>query len=95
MATIDIKRSHSLGKEGARQAAQSLADKLKEKLEIAYRWEGDVLKFDRSGASGKITVSESEVRVEVDLGMLMRPMKGMVEEKVNHYLDKALTPNAP
>lgn len=90
MATIDIKRAHNLGKDKAREVAQTVADRLKEKLDIKYRWDGDTLKFDRTGASGTIACTATEVRVQVDLNLMLRPMKGKVEEKVNQYLNEYL-----
>ena len=90
MATIDIRRTHAIGKDKARKAAEGVAERLKEKLEVKYRWEGDDLTFERTGASGRIHVTDNEVRVEVDLNFLLRPMKGKVEQKVHQYLDEAL-----
>jgi putative polyhydroxyalkanoate system protein len=92
MATIDIRRTHSIGKDAARKAAEGVAEKLKEKLSVTYKWEGDDLRFQRTGASGRIRVTDTEVHVEVELGFLLKPMKGKVEQKVHQYLDEALTP---
>jgi putative polyhydroxyalkanoate system protein len=90
MATIDVTRSHSLGKDKARDAAEGIAKRLQSKLDVKYRWDGDDLKFERTGAKGRIHVSDASVRVEVDLGLMLRPMKGKVEQKVHEYLDDAL-----
>ena len=91
MATIDIKRDHSIGKDQARQVAEKIAERLKDKIQVTYRWDGDSLRFERSGAKGSIDVTDKNVRVAIELGMMLRPMKGMVEEKVNKYLDDALS----
>lgn len=91
MATIDIKRPHSLGREVARQSAEAIAKKLREELKADYRWEGDDLKFDCPGAQGRIFVGETEVRVEVDLSFLLRPMRGRIEQTVQGYLDENLS----
>lgn len=90
MATIDLRRTHSLGKAKAREAAEGVAQRLKEKIQIEYRWDGDDLRFERSGAKGRIHVSDNEVRVEVDLGLMLKPMKGMITEKIQGYLDRSL-----
>lgn len=96
MATIDIKRSHSLGIEGAKQKAEVLANGMKEKLGIEWRWVGDNIKFDATsgvakGANGTVSVAETSIRVEIDLPFLLRAMKGTVESKVNEKLDQALS----
>ena len=90
MATIDIKRAHSIGKDKAREATQQIADRLKAKMDVTYRWEGDTLKFERTGASGTIKVSDTAVEVAVDLNMMLRPMKGKVQEKIEHYFSEYL-----
>lgn len=90
MATIDVSRSHTMGKDRAREAAEGIAKRLENKLDIKYRWEGDDLKFERTGAKGTIFVTDDKVRVAVDLGMMLRPMKGTVEQKIKQYLDEAL-----
>jgi putative polyhydroxyalkanoate system protein len=90
MATIDIKRSHALGKDKARAAAEAVARRLKDKIDATYRWKGDDLEFERSGAKGRIAVSDTEVRVQVELGLLLGPLKGKIEDKVHQYLDEYL-----
>ncbi len=95
MATIDITRSHNLGMDAAKERAASLADSMKEKLGISWKWDGDRIRFDApsgmaKGASGLISVAASTVRVEIDLPLLLRAMKGTIESKVNEKLDKSL-----
>ena len=90
MADIQVKRSHDLGKEKAREVAEQVADKLRDRIQVTTRWDGDTLRFERKGASGFIAVSEHEVDVEVSLSLMLRPMKGMIESKVREYLDDRL-----
>lgn len=91
MATVDITREHTLGKEVARERAQKLADKLAQKLGAKCTWQGDDLTFKRSGADGCISVSEHQVRVTVKLGLMLTPMAGMVKGEVDKALDKYLS----
>jgi len=90
MTTIDKRRAHTKGKEQARKAAESIAEKLRDKIQVTYHWAGDDLEFTRTGAKGRIRVSDTEVRVEIDLSFVLRPMKGMIEDKVDKYLEEAL-----
>lgn len=95
MATIDISRSHSLGTDEAKKRAEQLADDMKSKLGITWNWAGDHIKFQADsgaakGAKGKVSVSDSQVRVEIDLPFLLRAMKGTIAGKVNTKLDKLL-----
>ena len=92
MATIEMEKKHTLGKEEARKKAEELADKMKEKLGIEWAWSGDRINFEaKSGAAkgskGHVNVSDSAIRVEVDLPFMLRPLKGMVESKIKEKLD--------
>ena len=95
MATIDIRRTHTLGLEAAKQKAEGLADGMKEKLGITWAWSGNDIKFDASsgmakGVTGKVTVAAESIRIEIDLPFLLRAMKGTIESRVNSSLDRAL-----
>jgi putative polyhydroxyalkanoate system protein len=65
-----------------------MANDLRHRLEVQYRWEGDDLLFYRTGADGRIHVSDHEVDVSVDLGIMLSPMKAMVQRQIEDYLDR-------
>lgn len=95
MATIDITRGHSLSKDEAKKRAEDLARSLEQKLDLKWRWEGDAIRFDApsgvaKGTKGEVSVSDTNVRVTIDLPFLLKVMKGTVESKVNEKLDKLL-----
>ncbi len=90
MAQIDVRRRHNLGKEKARETAESLARELEDRLDARYRWDGDVLVFERKGAKGRLAVTEDEVHLTIELGLVLRPMKGTIERHVTAYLDERL-----
>jgi putative polyhydroxyalkanoate system protein len=96
MATIDIRRAHTLDKEEAKVRAEKLAKSMEEKLGIRWHWEGDRIKFDApsgaaKGATGTVHVDPNAVRVEVDLPFLLRAVKGTVESKINEKLDQLIS----
>jgi putative polyhydroxyalkanoate system protein len=95
MATIDITRGHSLSKDEAKKRAEDLAKSLEQKLDLKWRWEGDSIRFDApsgvaKGTKGEVAVSETNVRVTIDLPFLLKMMKGTVESKVNEKLQALL-----
>jgi putative polyhydroxyalkanoate system protein len=97
MATIDIKRDHTLDIEEAKKRAEALATNMQEKLGIRWNWEGNNIRFDApsgaaKGATGTVKVDASQVRVEIDLPFLLRAVKGMVESKVTEKLDQLIAP---
>ena len=97
MATIDIKRAHTLDIAEAKTRAEALAKDMEGKLGIAWQWKGDDIHFDApsgaaKGAKGTVKVDASQVRVEIDLPFLLRAVKGTIEEKVTEKLNRLIKP---
>jgi putative polyhydroxyalkanoate system protein len=95
MATIDVRRAHTLSKEEARKRAEDFARNMEQRFELQWRWEGDRIVFDAprgaaKGTKGSVDVSDKDVRVQIDLPFLLRMLKGTVESKVHEKLDKLL-----
>ena len=95
MATIDVRRAHTLPKEEARKRAEDFAKTMQQRFELEWRWEGDRILFDAprgaaKGTKGTVDVSDKDVRVQIDLPFLLRMLKGTVESKVHEKLDKLL-----
>lgn len=90
MSRINIERSHSLGREVARERAEKLAQRLASQYDVSYRWSGDRLEFQRSGAQGRIDVRDDSVAVELKLGMLLSALGGSIKREIENTLDKSL-----
>lgn len=90
MATVEVTREHTLGKDAAKERAQKMADKLAAKLGAECNWQGDELIFQRSGVDGTILVGEDSVNVTVKLGMMLTPMAGMVKGEIDKALNRYL-----
>lgn len=91
MANIHIKHQHNLSQDKARALVEEIARDLKEELKANYSIEGNSLRFNRSGASGSIDIGESFVEVNVQLGLLLRPIQGTIEESIRQKMVTALT----
>jgi len=90
MARISVERPHALGREGAREKAEQLAERLAREYDVRYRWNGDTLEFKRSGADGSIAVGEDRVHVQLKLGLLLSAMSGSIKREIEEVLDKSL-----
>jgi putative polyhydroxyalkanoate system protein len=95
MSTIDVRRSHSLPKEEAKKRAEDLAKSMQSRFDLDWRWDGDQIRFEAprgaaKGTKGTVEVTGSEVRVQIDLPLLLRMMKGTVESKVSEKLGQVL-----
>ncbi len=90
MSTIDISHAHSLPADKARNAIEEVARKLEERFDMSSSWEGETLRFSRSGVDGAIELLPSQVRVTAELGFLLSAMKGMVESEIQRVLTEKL-----
>lgn len=95
MATIDVRRAHSLSKEEARKRAEDFARNMQQRFELEWKWDGDRILFEAprgaaKGTRGSVDVGDKDVHVQIDLPFLLRMMKGTVESKVHEKLDKLL-----
>jgi putative polyhydroxyalkanoate system protein len=91
MSVIDIQRSHSLGQEKARSAADTLADKLANKFGVQSEWQGDRLVLQHNGITGHLDISETDLRVRIELGMMLRPFKSKIENEIETRIDRVIT----
>lgn len=90
MSVIDIHRVHSLDKEHAREAAETLAKDLSKQFDVNYQWEGDLLKFKRSGVKGQLDISENDLHIRLELGLMLRPFKSRIEQEIHSQLDQII-----
>ena len=90
MSVIDIHRAHSLDKEHAREAAETLAKDLSKQFDVNYQWEGDLLKLKRSGVKGQLDISENDLHIRLELGLMLRPFKSRIEQEIHSQLDQII-----
>jgi putative polyhydroxyalkanoate system protein len=91
MSDIRIERAHTLGKQAALAAALRVAERMHEKAQVKYRVLGDSIEFERSGASGHMLVSETTISAEVKLGLMLKPMRSVLERKIEEYFARYFT----
>jgi putative polyhydroxyalkanoate system protein len=88
---LKITRKHTLGIEEAKRRVDKVADELGDKLKLTSRWEGDHLRVNGRGVSGRIVVEADMVEVHVTLGlamlMLREPIRVSIEESIDHYIN--------
>ena len=76
--------------EQARAAVDVLGAKLESKLGVKSHWEGNNLRLERTGVKGNLTLEPSSALIELELGMMLAPMKAQVEEEVAKQLKRCL-----
>lgn len=93
MPKITLSRNHSLPAATIKERLVALGTKLQEKYQAKTSWADDrTLSVKGTGVDGKLTIGDSKVDVLIDLSFMLSPMKGKIEESLNHELDK-LTAN--
>jgi len=90
MSVIDIHRAHTLDKEHAREAAETLAKDLSTQFDVNYQWEGDLLRFKRSGVKGQLDIAENDLHIRLELGLMLRPFKSRIEQEIHSQLDQII-----
>ena len=91
MSTLDVTRPHSLPISIARSKAEGIAKHFETKLGVRWAWDHDVLRFESAegmakGVKGEVSVSPTQVRVQIALPFLLRMMQGTIEGKVHEKL---------
>ena len=67
-----------------------MVEKLASQYGLTPTWAGDTVKLKRSGVNGTLLISDNNVKVDVELGLLMSAMSGMIQSEIERSLDKAL-----
>lgn len=93
MPKISISKPHSLTPVVIKQRLVDLGAKLTEKYQAKTSWDGDKsMNVKGPGVEGKLTISDNKVDVNLDLGFLLSPMKGKIEEAITKELERVVKP---
>jgi len=96
MPELKIEREHTLGMAGARLVAQRWRDQAEQEWGMTCVSEPgeavDRMRFERSGVSGELTVTEARFDLQIQLGFLLGAYSGKIVEKINANLDELLGP---
>ena len=90
MSDIKLVRTHALPIAKAKALAQKAADALAQEYDLASEWHGDTLRFHRSGVDGQMHVTDSDIRLNVSLGFLLKAFKAKIAAHIERNLDQLL-----
>ncbi len=90
MPKVIVSKKHNLSVGEAKKKVDIFADSIQKKYNITGEWSGDRYNFKRTGASGFVRVTEGKIAIEVDLSLMLAPLKSKVEDRVRQTLDKEL-----
>lgn len=95
MPDICITQAHKLSEKKARAAAQKVADQIAQEFDVVSEWEGNVLRFRRTGVSGKLILAEKEAQIEISLGFLFKAFAPTIQQKVATKMKTVFAGTAP
>ena len=95
MSDIEVVKSHSLPIAKAKTLAQKEVDALAGEYDLSSEWRGNTLHFHCSGLDGQMHVTDSEIRLHVTLGFLLRPFKGSLVDHIERTFDRLLPERKP
>jgi putative polyhydroxyalkanoate system protein len=87
---IALEQAHSLGRAEARKRLAEVEAKLKERFGVSLQWNGDLAQVTGKGVSGSIAISDTQLVVNLKLGLMMRPLAGQIRAAIQRQIDKAL-----
>lgn len=82
MPDICITQAHKLTQKKARVAAQKVAEQMAQEFDMTSEWDGDVLRFERAGVSGRLVLEDKQAQIEISLGFLFKMFAPTIEQKV-------------
>lgn len=88
--SISIRRRHKLSHKKAKAAAEEIALDLEKRFDLAYEWDGDRIAFERPGLAGVLQVGKADIRLDVELSLLLLALKGPIEREIHKQLDAVL-----
>lgn len=88
MAQISMRKSHALGAETARGRIELLAQRMADRLGGAWRWQGEQAICEARGAKARVFYDAESISIEVDLPFAMRPMRKLLEAKLEDYFQR-------
>ena len=88
MTDINIVQEAKLTAVKAREAAQQAADKRAQEDDLACAWDGDVLRFERSGVDGSLTLEKEQAQLQIKLGFMLSAFASTIEGKIAEKMRK-------
>lgn len=88
MADISMKRTHALPPQEVQARIEKLAGKLADRLGGTWCWEGKEAVCEAKGAKARVGYDESSISMDVKLPMLLKPMRGRLEAKIDEYFNE-------
>jgi putative polyhydroxyalkanoate system protein len=91
MGTIQIRKSHRLGRREAHRRIQALEPELNQKYGVRLAWQGERADVRASKLSGQLVVDDSQLSVDLRLGLTLVPVQAKIRSALEQQLERALS----
>lgn len=91
MSKIDLEIPHKLGHIEARSRISGAIKGLERDFGAKCQWDGaETLQVTRKGLNALLSILEDRVKVEMELGLLLRPMASSIRKGIEKRLSEIL-----
>ena len=88
MSHINIERAHALSQQALTDKVNQMVSDLNSRLSLKCEWENDkCLIFSRKGVKGRISFAQDSLHISIQLGIMYRALKSVIEQEVNAALE--------
>ena len=88
MASIQINKEFTMPEEELKGTLDHLATHLNEMFQVECTWKSDrCLDIRRAGANGELNITDNEVDLNVNLGIMLSPFKGRIEQAISEFIN--------
>ena len=86
MPEISMRKKHGFtDPDDLKSRIEGLAERVSDRLGGDWRWQGDEAICEARGAKACVGYDEEEIRIEVTLPLMLRPLRGKLEAKIEEY----------
>ena len=92
MAHVSVTQHHHKPGNEVRAIVEEVTDHLKQRHGIRHEWQNDrQLTFRGRGITGTLTIDDEAVHIELELGMLLRPLRSRIEAELRQEMAERLS----
>lgn len=93
MPKLSVSQPHTLEPETLSQRVSVVEDKLRNRYRAQTRWIDErTMEVSGPGVKGQVTLGAETIDVDLDLGFMLGPLRGQLEQGLREQLQKVTAP---
>ena len=90
MSRIHIETTHQLDAGEVRSKLRGAEEELHRRYGIRLDWQGDRAQIRGKGLRGTLVLEEGRARLDLELGLILRPLRASIERALHEQVARAL-----